>query len=298
MAEGIWQFRAHSQTRLNKSGIWTVLDTRDESTNSILYNQFSGNLNGGAPQNLSYTASPSITTSHLAHRSLQRFLPQLTIRSFPTSIPIRGSSPGGSRYENDVIYIGSADRNNKWTVTHEVGHYIFFEETEESYTAYGLDYSLGGIIPCATPVSHNPQSREYSSAANLEGFASYWSAMIFNETLQFNCWTRFGGLNISCAGGDAGTPIRYMETQCSGGASLTGDGNETDWQRTYWDLTRGDTGGIVPTVTEVLTFVRSGTGWTRGNNFQALLVASNLASTPAYLESRWDAAVLANGSDN
>jgi hypothetical protein len=190
--------------------------------------------------------------------------------------------------------MSNTDAQDKFAVSHEVGHFIQYNEAEES--TWGYNNSRNGV-PCTTPsAGHFTDSREFNSAAGVEGFASYWAALLFNDKGFSDCWVRLAGDTISCAGSSSGYPVRFMETNC-GTAPFTGDGNETDWQRAYWDITREDTLGTVPAVSELLKMMRDGSSWGQSNHYQRMDAAAALAGTPQYLESKWDNAASNNGID-
>jgi hypothetical protein len=300
-ATGTWSFKAYPVTRILKGGaVWTNILNKRYPDDAFLITSFTANVNTSSDQFIAYSAAATLHISHVAHEALRNRINDLSYRSFPATINIRNSylSPplGGSKYDppTQFIYISSNDSQDKWAVSHEVGHFIQYNEAEES--SWGYNNSRSGV-PCTTPsTGHFTDSREFNSAAGVEGFASYWAALVFNDKGFSDCWVRLAGDTISCVDSSAGYPVRFMETNC-GTAPFTGDGNETDWQRAYWDITREDTLGTVPAVSELLTMMRNGSSWGASNHYQRMDAAAALASTPQYLESKWNGAASTHGID-
>lgn len=85
-----------------------------------------------------------------------------------------------------------------------------------------------------------------------------------------------------------------METTCADSVSFSGHGNETDWQRMYWNLV--DSSG--PTMKQVLDFIELGSGWSGSNHYSRLNVASGNASVSSTLEARWLSEAPAQGIDH
>lgn len=304
-ATGTWTFRALSQTRAKKgtAAVFTLFDVRRESDNLNLYNEFTASVNSSAAQTIVYTAGPIVIVAHATLTAVNDRQNDLTFWSFPGTLAIKAYAAGISRYDpnTNTVYFTTGTQTDKWVLMHEMGHFVQIRESGNSGTAMGYDTSLGGVL-CSSPANHSPQTREFTSASDSEGFANYWAALLFNNKAQSDCWTRFAGWTISCAGPSAAAPVSFtvpfMETNCNDGSSFNGHGNETDWQRTYWNLTRGDTPGTVPSVFEVLQMLNNATGFGGSNHYQVIDAAAALPATPNYLESRWDAAAATNGIDH
>ncbi len=300
-AVGPWSFKAYTATRLKKVGaVFTNINNKRYPDDVFLTNTFGATVSN-VNQTIVYSASSSMHVSHLVTESLNNRMGELTSRSFPATINIRNNSPsppiGVSYFDpgTEFVYIDASSHQNKWTVTHEMGHYIQYNEAEEF--AWGYNATRPGVT-CVSDPGHAAWSREFNSVAGVEGFASYWSSLLFNDVGQSDCWVRFSGAAISCAGPSTSYPVRVMETNCTtAGVPFNGDGNETDWQRAYWDITREDTLGTIPTVLELLTMMRNGSGWATANHFQQMTAAAALVSTPQYLESKWIQAASNNGID-
>jgi len=295
LASGTWVFRAMTQTQILFSGIFTLVDGRRKSDNAILYSEFGATLDTSTSQTVTYVAGLGTTAMHIVHRSLDQWKSQLTIRSFPRTIPVTLFDGDGTFANRDSIHISDSSLTDKWAVSHEVGHFIHFRETEKTGDDYHEDYSLLGVA-CAFD-GHNWDTREYNSSANLEGFASFWSAIVFNKIEGSDCFFNSHGQVIPCEAASTAVPLRFMESVCADATPFTGHGVETDWQRLYWDLIKTNGGTPVPTIKEMLTMLRSATSFTRSNHFSRLQVASDLATTPDYLEARWDFYSATNGID-
>jgi hypothetical protein len=295
LASGAWVFRAMTQTQILFSGIFTLVDGRRKSDNAILYSEFGATLDTSTSQTVTYVAGLGTTAMHVVHRSLDLWKSQLTIRSFPRTIPVTLFDGDGTFANRDSIHISDTSLTDKWAVSHEVGHFIHFRETDKTGGDYGNDTSLLGV-KCSFE-GHNWDTREYNSSANLEGFASFWAAIVFNRIEGSDCFFDSHGQVIPCEAADRTVPLRYMESVCADATPFTGHGVETDWQRLYWDLIKTNGGTPVPTIKELLTMLRSATSFNRSNHFSRLQVASDLATTPDYLEARWDFYSASNGID-
>jgi hypothetical protein len=294
LASGTWVFRAMTQTQILFSGIFTLVDGRRKSDNAILYSEFGATLDTSTSQTVTYVAGLGTTAMHVVHRSLDQWKSQLTLRSFPRTIPVT-LFDARTEANRDGIHISESSLTDKWAVSHEVGHFIHLRETEKTGDQYGYDTSLLG--PKCSFDGHNWDTREYNSAANVEGFASFWSAIVFNKIEGSDCFFNSHGQVIPCEAADATVPLRYMESVCADATPFTGHGVETDWQRLYWDLIKTNGGTPVPTIKEMLTMLRSATSFNRSNHFSRLQVASDLPATPDYLEARWDFYSASDGID-
>jgi hypothetical protein len=294
LASGTWVFRAMTQTQILFSGIFTLVDGRRKSDNAILYSEFGATLDTSTSQTVTYVAGLGTTAMHVVHRSLDQWKSQLTIRSFPRTIPVT-LFDARTEANRDGIHISEGELTNKWSVAHEVGHFIHFRETEKTGGQYGADDTLLGV-KCSFD-GHNWDTREYNSIANVEGFASFWAAIVFNRIEGSDCFFNSHGQVIPCEAADTTVPLRYMESVCADATPFTGHGVETDWQRLYWDLIKTNGGTPVPTIKELLTMLRGATSFDRSNHFARLQVASDLPATPDYLEARWDFYSASDGID-
>jgi hypothetical protein len=160
---------------------------------------------------------------------MRRSASYLTSKSIGKSLQILANEKA-SDGTFDRVRLTSVALDDKWVVAHEVGHWIEFRET---VTSEKMEYDNGlDKGRCSNKEGHFVIRREYSSAAQIEGFASFWAATVFNNLNQTDCYVRMGGATIDCEGSST-HPLKYLETQCNDG-KLSGVGVETDWQRAFW----------------------------------------------------------------
>jgi hypothetical protein len=297
---GAWTFRAYSMGQLN-AGSPIVINVFNSTDGLPWAVDFPITItNSTAVQTLTYTAIDQIETFHIARATLKANASALTSRTLghTLSITANASATNGT---NLGINVTNADDNKKWDVSHEVGHWVEFNETV-THTAMAYNASLAGPPPlCAQGASHHIGSREFTSAAHTEGFASFFSASTFNNKAETSCRTFFSGTTIDCEGTTTHADS-FMETQCNDGSSFAGHGNETDWQKMFWDLVKPWT-TTQTTVRQILDFVNTadapaGTNWSATNHYTLFNTASNAAATPDHLETRWDTFSVSNGIDH
>ena len=147
----------------------------------------------------------------------------------------------------DGMFCGKHDQDNKFVVSHELGHSYSF-----------LAAGVGDQVPASSTHAEEPSAcpfgtmsqpygnltKEWSSLAMREGFAHFYAARVWNDEAadgQFRWDTSFdlerfsasdpdGGyiVNLCCVDNVEGTPA-----ECA--ASLDGAGVITDWLRALWD---------------------------------------------------------------
>lgn len=157
-----------------------------------------------------------------------------------------------TRYDSasDTIYISDGSSDEKFKGLHEVGHAIGDITSDGMIT--GSNYSIAdGTCPATadSPTStsnHSLLSLEFSEAAANEGFAHFYSADVFNDDDETDCWfgyykTEFGiskpiPINCEVSNTISGNTFstRFMETNCTG--NFNGRGVELDWLRAFWDV--------------------------------------------------------------
>jgi len=285
---GSWTFRAYSNGFLGSMPI----ELRRESDDSLLYTQFTASVSSSTgTQTLTYTATSATTAFTIVHASLLANAGALTSLTLGKTLPVKIYASATNASVNGVN-ISTNDMNNKWVTAHELGHYVMRNEANTSSS----DFNLTGVA-CAA-ASHTALSREFNSAASNEGFASFYSATVWNAVAQNSCITHFSSHVIDCENTSTDLPNKKMETDCTDANSQAGHGNETDWQRTYWDLVDPSGATQQATMREVLDFLDRGTGFTSTNYYTVLNTASDHASTPDYLETRWDSFAPFNGIDH
>ncbi len=298
---GNWTFRAYSMGQLNAGS--PIIINVFNSTDGLPWGlDFAVSItNSTAVQTLTYTAIDQIETFHIARASLKANASALTSRTLGKTLTITANA-SGTNGTHLGINVTNADDNKKWDVSHEVGHWVEFNETV-THTAMAYNASLAGPPPlCAQGASHHVRSREWTSAAHTEGFASFWSAATFNNKAETSCRTFFSGETIDCEGATTHANA-YLETQCNDMSSFAGHGVETDWQKTFWDLVKPWNSTTQTTVRQILDFVNTadapaGTNWSASNHYTLMNTASNAAATPDHLETRWDTFSVSNGIDH
>lgn len=172
----------------------------------------------------------------------------------------QGCNPGGGsclKPSNGRVYICpstecSNNSHNKYLVTHEMGHLMFFLANNREFVQAGTTY-VGAICNNGGAGSeHRINSEEYAGAAASEGLAHFWGAYAFNDETEFDCGFDWYGNSvdwdydndyeedhISCEGAPdpVGAPSvdgnDYHGDVCGGASDK---GVEYDWLRFAWDL--------------------------------------------------------------
>jgi hypothetical protein len=301
---GSWEFQATGYGQYTSGSNLRVIVLSDASTGASFATNFTGSITSStSTQNITYTASADMTPYHIVHASLLANLAALTSASFVSDITVKVNATATDSTPNN-INVTAGDRQNKWNVSHELGHVVGRRETGDApLTGYTLNYAAN-YGACSDAV-HNSGSREDNSVAHIEGFASFYAATVWNdENQESSCMVRFAGptaqTNINCSGSSTGYPLRVMENNCASMTAFTGGGNETDWMRVFWHLVDFQDALIPPrqaTMKEVIDMIKRGSGWSATNHFTKLEAASNHANTPQYLEDRWDAFKAGHGID-
>jgi hypothetical protein len=297
---GAWTFRAYSMGVLNTSPIITI-QVYDTAGLPWAIDFAVTISNSTAVQTLTFTANDPMDAFHIARASLRANSNALTSKTLGKTLLITDGAASTFGTATGVS-LNFNDDEKKWDVSHEVGHWVEFNEVV-THTAMAYNNGLAGPPPlCANGAGHTTTSREWSSAAQTEGFASFWAASAFNDETQTSCRTFFSGGSVDCEG-SATHATAYMETQCNDGSSQAGHGNETDWQKLFWDLVKPLAGTTQATMRQVLDFAiaadaPSGTNWSTSNHYTLFNTASNAASTPDHVETRWDTFSVSNGIDH
>jgi hypothetical protein len=288
-ATGLWNFRAYAEGE--GGGVKIAVKNSGNVSHSLAFN---ASVSSAAKQTITYTATDEVEAFHLAREVMRRSASYLSSKTVGKSLLILANEPS-SDATFDRVRLTSAALDDKWVVAHEVGHWIQSRETVTSgKMAYDNSLPSG---QCNNGKGHFVISREYSSAAHIEGFASFWAATVFNNLNQTDCFVRMGGVKIDCEGAST-HPLKYLETKCNDG-KLSGVGVETDWQRAFWDMVK-PWNVVQATPRQVLDLILaadapSSTSWTANNHFQLIDAGSNAASTPNHVETRWDEASSLNG---
>lgn len=213
-----------------------------------------------------------------------------TFRFYMTDNDAGSCSPGaGCTIPGDGSWVGAvADEKQK--IVHEAGHNI-------------AHYGNGSLIPVATytlaaePGSPCPGgdgwaivSKEYRTAAALEGFVHYYAITVWNDGGETDCEFNDQGWTIASADDCEGT-AQHMVDVCGG--TLDSRGVAVDWLTFWWDIQTNCTTGFA----DILE-VWDGAGphsWVSSN------VASRLRDSALdqslVSSSCWDGVASTNGTD-
>lgn len=224
-----------------------------------------------------------------------------------------------TRYDSsaNIIYISDVSSDEKFKGNHETGHAIGSMTTGGMIT--GSNFGVADSICPATadsPTStsnHSLLSREHSEAAANEGFAHFYSADVFNDHDETDCWfgyykNEYGlpkPLAVNCESGNtiSGNPFstRFMENECDPGIILPpwldifgGHGVELDWLRAFWDVHTN--GSNPPHMNTVLDWIDSADEPSNGTAYDELDDAADAYG--GVILTNWNSAVSLNGIDH
>lgn len=172
--------------------------------------------------------------------------------------------PGGTGNCNSGgdIYVITTD--SKYVIVHEMGHRLARFANNDNADTFSY---LASPDACHTNnpggTGHEINSKEYQSAAAMEGIASYYAAVAFNKTNEFDCnyashrwidwdldgvqdeptvdWDSDGNVDywpFNCEGAAiAGQDAKdYLGDYCLGSGVIWNRGTQYDWIRFFWDL--------------------------------------------------------------
>ncbi|MEQ1504472.1 MAG: hypothetical protein ABMB14_19695 [Myxococcota bacterium] len=161
--------------------------------------------------------------------------------------------------KGDTYFSKTASAHKRYYVGHEMGHAVGFVEDDEKSPNHDYDSERNSPTKCAQGPrdGHWMTSKEYSSAAAVEGWAHYYAALTFNRTDQSDCtfvfnksadWDGDGAIDakakepFDCDGAPmwAFTPAsvsddNYYADVCVS-PPVDDRGTEYDWLRFFWDL--------------------------------------------------------------
>lgn len=170
-----------------------------------------------------------------------------TINVFDKACP--GTTSGScASFEggNEVnVYMGRPNR--KFLTGHEIGHAIVEHWIDDNPVVNGSSYTAdtsdndGGSECIWTGGAHAMHTKEYSSAALVEGHAHYMATAAFNSTESTTGYFEYykpeyknGAVStVNMESGSLGGSVAYMKNVCSG--TKSGRGTELDWARQFWD---------------------------------------------------------------
>ncbi len=224
-----------------------------------------------------------------------------------------------TRYDSaaKTIYISDGASDEKFKGNHEVGHAI--GDLTTGGMIVGSNYSVADSICPATadtPTStsnHSLLSREHSEAAANEGFAHFYSADVFNDHDDTDCWfgyykNEYGlpkPVAVNCESGNSvsGNPfsVQFLENECASGNSwpawfdeFGGHGVELDWLRAFWDV---HTNGVNPPhLNTMLNWIDSADEPGNGTAYDELDEAAD--DVGGVILTNWNSAVSLNGIDH
>lgn len=154
------------------------------------------------------------------------------------------------------IFIAQGHSDQKYVISHEVGHQIMKSVDGDQSSNQDYDASNDGSW-CSFTSSHAMTSIEYQSAAVVEGIAHFVAANTYNSNDEGDCWYRYYK-DISWNSGPAiaddwidcedsshcGTGLDCNSTiatrdhygnECDV-STINNKGTEYDWLRFWWDL--------------------------------------------------------------
>ncbi|MCC6213812.1 MAG: hypothetical protein IT376_03015 [Polyangiaceae bacterium] len=161
------------------------------------------------------------------------------------------SVPGNGCVSGGVVYVPAAQASWKNIIAHEIGHQIQGAAMGAPYYDYSQD-ATEAYCRCDHVTSANQlhclQSREQTGAAQIEGWAHFVAARLFNNKSESNCTyvyykeflesgDEFPAILPPPLGRSCWNPIRWMESYCV----ANNRGVEWDWLNFYWKV--NSTGG-------------------------------------------------------
>ncbi len=187
---------------------------------------------------------------------------------------------GSSAYIGTLYPDGSSDSNSKIIITHEIGHTVQSVAMGIPHTDYNGDWDAPPFCNCShidDPQGinnlHCLQSKEYVSAAELEGFAQFMAAKAWNNPAQTDCgWAYYkpfrehlGELQWTiseppmakdCTIEPFAVWRPWMEENCP--TNMTDHGVEWDWQTFLWLVnTQGTSGSSAATMTDIYNIYKN-----------------------------------------
>lgn len=156
----------------------------------------------------------------------------------------------------DEIYIHDSHVDRKFIITHEFGHALSSAANGWNSSDVDYDANVGPCTSAYTNSSHRMNSKEFQSAAAVEGIAHFYSALAFNSDVHdADCdiekhynpdWNRNGSTSdlvdvdiFSCEEGVSVASVDnndYTGDYCTASGAWQNRGTEYDWLRMFWDL--------------------------------------------------------------
>lgn len=160
--------------------------------------------------------------------------------------------------EHNRVYVSTADTDLKFTIAHEMGHSLARKKNGGASANTDATASMGS---CDSSFSSPPawwvNTKEFQSTAASEGFAEFYSVLVFNDDADSDCfydtggsvdWDLddvFDGTRVNCENGPVDSvspPVTldpavdnrdYLGDMCSG--TLNNRATAYDWLRFWWD---------------------------------------------------------------
>lgn len=189
--------------------------------------------------------------------------------------------------------VAAGNAREKFTIAHEVGHWILDIAADEP----GVNYTVTGSGSCASgTTSHGLRSIEFQTTAFMEGFASFIAGAVYNNYglgVTQDCFVSLAsGTVVNCDAANINFPIAVMETNCA--APFQGMGVETDWHRTFWDMLKNGNPSVAA-MTSWINTANDTTAWATNNAYSLLNSRANAIG--GVLNTDWDSAAPSHGID-
>ena len=137
---------------------------------------------------------------------------------------------GGYSDGDRAVRTSSTCRDEKFVIAHETGHFFNYAYVGHTGIYTGCD-SYNNPVYCPSSGSHSWHSQENQGCAAKEGFANFYSALLFNTPSLTTC---------DYGSNDCVTMERYLFNYCHPNPYLIGYfdalGVESDWTQFYWNL--------------------------------------------------------------
>lgn len=213
--------------------------------------------------------------------------------------------PGNGCVSGGIVYVPGAQSSWKNIIAHELGHQVQGAAMGTPFYDYdqnATEYACKCDHVVSANAYHCMNSREHTGAAQIEGWAHFVAARLFNTSTQSNCSYVYYKEFLEEGGGGfltvSAPPVavncyeqrRWMENYCLASSR----GTEWDWMNFYWKV--NTTGGTAKsTVTQLHEIYRKAcqthpancdftrtVHWTQALNGAYLYYGSNYLN-PGYL---------------
>jgi hypothetical protein len=235
----------------------------------------------------------------------------------------------GSCYADGSSYISEKGHAYKFIIAHEIGHQIghaLNPSLTGNHCASIQDHELCPEWGCSTGAcsGHSMLGYEISKCAIGEGFADFYSADVWNDHEDTDCWLRYwkaepedtspGAPRINCEddADNAEFPVGYFDRACrrpgpatcsgyepgcvNGTATTEGVGTELDWMRQFWNLhTRG---AVPPSFLEIGAWLTGTPRWGLQDAYRLLDASANADGVSTALRDNWNEHKARNAIDH